>query len=81
MSDLLPDLSELAKSLKPGVYRHYKGGEYEFVGVALLEASMSKVVVYKSQIDATMWVRPVEDFLAQVSKDGYVGTRFVWVRG
>lgn len=30
------------------VYRHFKGGLYEFVSYGYLEADMSKVVIYRS---------------------------------
>lgn len=59
-----------------GIYRHYKGGRYEVLGIAMEEARLEPVVVY-SPIDdlpeflqgfgATMWTRPLEDFNAMVS--------------
>lgn len=62
----------------PGRYRHYKGGEYEVIGVALTEATLSPVVVYHpvdsaslpyfmSAYDATMWTRPLHEFNQEVS--------------
>ena len=36
------ELSEPAKSLKPGIYKHYKGGEYDVLGVARHKKRMSR---------------------------------------
>lgn len=46
-------------------YRHYKGGIYELVCEAVLEADHTPVIVYRGQ-DGKTWVRPREDFFALV---------------
>lgn len=65
-----------------GIYRHYKGGLYEVLGIGLEEATLAIVVIY-SPIDeptdfmkgfgATMWTRPIEDFSADVPDVGASG--------
>lgn len=46
-------------SLKPGKYRHYKGGEYELLYVANnSEGYCESQIVYKSLTDGKIWVRP-----------------------
>jgi len=81
MSDSLPELSQAAKDLKKGIYRHFKRGEYEVIGVGRNGLNYSEeLVVYKS-MDSTdnLWVRPLADFLAMVEREGYNGPRFTYV--
>ncbi len=76
MHKTIPDLTDLAKSIKPGIYRHFSGPEYELVGVAFEEATMEEMVVYKSLKDQTLWIRSVSNFLEDVERDDYIGPRF-----
>ena len=48
----------------PGMeVRHVKsGGIYTVVGEATIEATMTKVVVYRSAADGSWWVRPLAEF-------------------
>lgn len=54
----------LAKaSPRPGLYRHFKGGEYEFLSVAHHSETKELLAVYRSVEDRdTIWVRPLEMF-------------------
>jgi hypothetical protein len=56
-------------------YRHYKGGVYELVCEAVLEADHTAVVVYRGQ-DGKTWVRPRDAFFASVDVDGVRVPRF-----
>jgi hypothetical protein len=56
-------------------YRHYKGGIYELVAEAQLEADHTPVMVYRGQ-DGAVWVRPRADFFGQVEVDGVSVPRF-----
>lgn len=56
-------------------YRHYKGGIYELVCEAVLEADHTPVVVYRGQ-DGVVWVRPREAFFETVTVDGATLPRF-----
>jgi Protein of unknown function (DUF1653) len=48
---------------KPGLYRHFKGGEYEVQQVARHSETEEWLVVYCAVDDpATIWVRPLEMF-------------------
>ena len=74
----LPPLPEA----RPGRYRHYKGGEYEVVGVARHSESLEPVVVYRPLYGAgTLWVRPHAMFFGTVTVDGHQRPRFAWVDG
>ena len=51
-------------------YRHYKGGIYELVCEAVLEADHTPVIVYRGQ-DGMTWVRPKDVFFEMVEpQDG-----------
>lgn len=44
------------------IYRHYKGGEYELMIIGELEHDLTQVAVYKSLLDGSVYVRPVQEF-------------------
>jgi len=72
MSDLAP-LSEI----RLGRYRHYKGGEYEVVGVARHSETLEPLVVYRPLYNQTgLWVRPYAMFLEHIELDGKLQPRF-----
>ncbi|UVW29983.1 DUF1653 domain-containing protein [Massilia sp. H6] len=56
-------------------YRHYKGGVYELVCEAVLEADHTPVMVYRGA-DGAVWVRPRDDFFDTVMVDGASMPRF-----
>lgn len=60
----------------PGDYTHYKGGKYTVIGVALNEADLTKVVIYKSLEDGQLWSRPVTSFMESVLNEGHMVRRF-----
>ena len=47
-------------------YRHYKGGMYTILAVALTESSLDPVVVYRSEEKGCVWARPLSDFMSLV---------------
>jgi hypothetical protein len=68
--------------IKPGIYRHYKGNEFEVICVGLHEDTKERLVVYKalSRIgefeEGTIWIRPLASFVEQVEVDGKMAPRF-----
>jgi hypothetical protein len=56
-------------------YRHYKGGLYELVCMATLEADLSEMVVYRAA-DGSIWTRPKAVFFQLVEVDGQLVPRF-----
>jgi hypothetical protein len=63
--------------LKLGKYRHYKGKEYEVLGLAKHSETLEDLVIYKALYgDGQMWVRPVEMFEEKVVVDGVEVPRF-----
>jgi hypothetical protein len=60
-----------------GRYRHYKGGEYEVIGVARHSESLEPLVVYRPLYnDSGWWVRPHAMFFEHVVIDGISRPRF-----
>lgn len=61
--------------METGKYRHFKGGEYEVLGIGIHSETLEKLVVYKSLYDSpsypkgTLWIRPYNLFIGK-TKDG-----------
>ena len=63
--------------LKPGKYRHFKGGEYELIGVAQHSETLEPMVVYRALYgNGGLWVRPAAMWNEIVEKNDYCGPRF-----
>ncbi len=60
-----------------GRYRHYKGGEYEVIGVALHSETHEALVVYRPLYnDSGWWVRPHAMFFESLMVEGVLRPRF-----
>ena len=56
-------------------YRHYKGGLYELVCEATLEADLTPMIIYRAH-DGSIWARPRAVFFELVEVDGMMVPRF-----
>jgi len=66
--------------IQPGRYRHYKGNDYEVVGVAKHSETEEEVVVYRALYgERGLWVRPLVMFLETVVVEGQPQPRFQFV--
>jgi hypothetical protein len=66
----------------PGKYRHYKGKEYEVIGVARHSETLEELVVYKALYQKegeNLWVRPLAMFLETVVIEGKTIPRFKYI--
>jgi hypothetical protein len=73
MTDDLPALP----SLPTGRYRHYKGGEYEVLGVVRHSETLEPLVLYRPiHGDSGTWVRPFAMFVEAVVHEGRSQPRF-----
>ena len=67
-------------SIQPGRYRHYKGGEYEVVGVVRHSETLEPMVLYRPVYNTSgLWVRPYGMFTGTVNIDGQVQPRFALI--
>ena len=66
--------------IRPGRYRHYKGSDYQVVGIARHSETEEELVVYRTLYgDGSLWVRPLAMFMEDVVVDGRQVPRFAWV--
>ncbi len=73
---------EAKETIRPGRYRHFKGREYEVLGIARHSEDESPMVVYRPLYnDSGLWVRPADMWNETVIRDGRTYTRFVRVDG
>ena len=76
MTDAVCDLPPLPPT-RLGRYRHYKGGEYEVIGVARHSETHQPLVVYRPLYNETgWWVRPHAMFFEAVTVAGVMRPRF-----
>lgn len=68
------------ESIKPGRYRHFKGKEYEVLGVARHSETEEELVVYRALYgDFGLWVRPVSMWNETGERDGKTFRRFTYI--
>lgn len=68
------------ETIKPGRYRHFKGKEYEVLGVARHSETEEELVVYRALYgDFSLWVRPVSMWNETVERDGKTFRRFTYI--
>lgn len=68
------------ESIKPGRYRHFKGKEYEVLGVARYSETQEELVVYRALYsDFGLWVRPARMWNETVERDGKTFRRFTYI--
>jgi hypothetical protein len=63
--------------VQPGRYRHYKGQEYEVLGVARHSETEEEYVVYRALYgDRGLWIRPTTMFEELIVVEGRHVPRF-----
>ena len=73
-------MTESRPEVSAGMYRHFKGGLYEVVGVARHSETDEELVIYRPQYGARgLWARPRAMFLEMVGHDGRTVPRFRYV--
>lgn len=66
--------------IQKGKYRHFKGMEYEVLGVAKHSETLEEFVVYRALYGAgEIWVRPASMWNEHVERDGKVFKRFTFI--
>lgn len=65
------------ETIEKGIYRHYKGNEYEVIGVANHSETLELMVVYRALYGkGELWVRPASMWNEVVTVDGKSVKRF-----
>lgn len=77
--------SEIEQKLPLGTYKHYKGKQYEVIGLAHHSETLELLVVYRALYTSNdfgenaLWVRLVKMFLETVTINGNVLPRFEYI--
>ncbi len=68
---------EAKQTIPLGRYRHFKGNEYEVIGIARYSETEEPMVVYKALYgEGGLWTRPAAMWNESVERDGNTYTRF-----
>ena len=68
------------QEIKLGKYRHFKGMEYEVIGVAKHSETLEEMVVYRALYgEGGLWARPVSMWNETVERDGKTFQRFTFI--
>ena len=63
-----------------GKYSHFKGNEYEVIGLAKHSETLEQMVVYRQLYgDGGVWVRPADMWNDTVERDGQTYVRFTLI--
>lgn len=71
--------------MKLGRYKHYKGNNYEVIGIARHSETLEEMVVYRALYNSPefgknqLWVRSKKMFLEKVIVDGKKVPRFEFI--
>ena len=66
--------------IKPGIYEHYKGIQYELIAIANHSETLEKMVVYKALYgEGEYWVRPLSMWKELVEVNGEQVPRFRYI--
>lgn len=64
-----------------GLYRHYKGKEYQVIQIAIHSETNEKFVVYRCLYGDYRWtIRPLTMFIETVTLAGETVPRFEWIK-
>jgi len=73
------------KALKLGKYHHYKGRDYEVLGIAIDSESLEEMVLYKplylpeKRFTGKYWVRKKAEFFEDVQYNGKSVPRYKFI--
>ena len=66
--------------IRLGKYRHFKGKEYEVIGVAKHSESLEEMVIYRALYgEGGLWARPASMWDEEVEKEGKMYKRFTFI--
>lgn len=65
--------------MKKGIYRHFKGGMYEVLGIAIHFETEEEMVIYRSLKNNSLWVRPKKMWEEKIEREGKIYQRFIYI--
>ena len=65
--------------IKIGTYRHFKGGMYKVVAIALHSENLEEMGVYQNIENGKCWVRPASMWDEKVEYEGKTVSRFTFI--
>lgn len=66
--------------VKIGKYRHFKGNEYEVIGIAKHSETLEDMVIYRALYgEFGLWVRPLAMFTETILRDNQEIKRFSYI--
>lgn len=67
----------MENNIELGKYRHFKGNEYEVIGLAKHSETLELMVVYRPLYgEGSLWVRPLAMWNEEITRDGKIFKRF-----
>ncbi|NNM43582.1 MAG: DUF1653 domain-containing protein [Chlamydiae bacterium] len=79
--ETLAPFSTRSKSIKKGIYEHYKGNTYKVIAVGRHSENLEEMVIYQDCSDESKWwIRPVSLFLETISIEDKEIPRFRFLR-
>ena len=70
----------MSEAIRPGKYRHFKGKEYEVLGMAIHSETLEQMVLYRPLYgEGKLWVRPAAMWNETVERDGKRFRRFTYI--
>ena len=70
----------MSEEIRPGRYRHFKGKEYEVLGVARHSETEEEMVVYRALYgEGGLWVRPAAMWSEMIERGGQIVRRFTYI--
>ena len=66
--------------IKLGIYQHYKGNQYEVIGIARHSETLEPMVIYRAMYgEREYWVRPLPMFIDMVVIEEIERPRFLYL--
>lgn len=66
--------------IKLGKYRHFKGNEYEVIGIGKHSETLEEMVIYRALYgEGEYWIRPKREWNEEVVRDGKTFKRFTYI--
>lgn len=75
------NFSDKAKSIKLGIYQHYKGNKYQVIAVAHDSDDLGEMVIYRALYGKhNLWVKKIDIWLKPEVVNGQKISRFKYLK-